>query len=68
MGAGGSRVLKGGTGTAFPQASFPRLGLGLRGAPGQKEMFYFMPCFKKGSSAGRWVTVVAKSCVRNEAG
>lgn len=68
MGTGCSGTLPGGTRTAFPTGITHRLGLGLWGTPAQKEMFYFIPCMKKGCSAGRWVTVVAKGCARNKVG
>lgn len=67
MGKGYSETLPGGTRTAFPAGFTYRFGLGFLGTPAQ-EMFYFIPCIKKGCSAGRWVTVVAKCCARNKVG
>lgn len=63
-----AQTILGGTRTAFPTGTTRRFGLGLWGTPAQSEVFYFIPCFKKGCSAGRWVAVVVKGCARNKVG
>lgn len=68
VGEGCSGTFPGGTRTAFPTRITHCFGLGLSGTQAQKGMFYFIPCIKKGCSAGRWVTVVVKGCARNKVG